>query len=91
MGVAHWVAALIGLFAVTLIFLPIFGAFDLLKTTMISNLPNGTYAVQQQQSMGMVEMAFYVVPIILIVGLLLYAIASSERREYDSTRDRPDF
>jgi heme/copper-type cytochrome/quinol oxidase subunit 2 len=91
MGVAHWVAALVGIFAVTLIFLPVFGAFDLLATTMHSNMPNGTYAVEQHRSLGMVEMAFFAVPIILIIGLLLYAIASSERREYDSTRDRPDF
>ena len=89
MGVAHWVAALVGIFVVTLVFLPVMPAFDFLKATLISNLPNAT--AQEAQAMGVVEMAFYAVPIILIIGLLLYAIASTERREYDSTRDQPDF
>ena len=90
MGVAHWIAALVGIFVVTLVFAPMFGAFDSLQTTLLSNLPNETGGAAAR-SIGVVEVAFYIVPIILIVGLILYAIASTERREYDSTRDRPDF
>jgi type II secretory pathway component PulF len=89
MGVAHFIAALIGIFAVTLIFVPVFPAFDLIQDTISSNMPNAT--TQEQQVIGTIEVIFYAVPIVLIIGLILYAIASIERREYDSTRDRPDF
>ena len=89
MGVAHWVAALIGIFVVTLVFLPMFTAFDTLSSVLISNMPNASTG--EGTSISMVINAFYIVPLILVFGLLLYAIASTERREYESTRDQPEF
>jgi hypothetical protein len=86
MGMVHWVAAIVGIFVVTLVFLPMYPAFDILK----SNLSVGLVP-EAQQAMGVIEMAFFLVPVIFIIGLILYAIASTERREYQSTRDAPEF
>ncbi len=86
MGVVHWIAVVIGIFVVSLVFLPMMGAFDIVKNSTLPGMPE-----QAARVMGLIEISFYLVPIILIIGLILYGLATSERRRFESTRDTPEF
>ena len=87
MGVGHWAAAIVGIFAVTLVFMPIIGAFnDIILPTFYNNTTS-----QGQTAMLIIQNAFNMAPWIMIIGLVIYAFASSELREYRRERDSPDF
>lgn len=87
MGVPHIIAAIIGIFVITMVFIPfILVISDNLKPALYTNT-----SASGQQAMNIVETMFLWSIPILIVGLILYMLATAHRREYDSTIDRPRY
>lgn len=86
MGVPHIIAAVAGIFAVTLIFTPF---YPVIGDYLVPALWNNTTSEGQSAMANMVRM-FYLAPIVLIIGLVVYMFATAQRREYDSTQ-RPYF
>ena len=85
MGVMHWIAAMVVIFGVTVVFSVM---TPILSEHLIPALRPNT-STSGQGVMDFTWRMFLYAPYILVILLFLYAFYASQRREYDSTYDRP--
>jgi len=87
MGLGHIIAAMVGIFVLVVVVSPF---LTVISDTLIPALYTNT-SDEGKKIINLAESMWLLVPIILIVGLLLYGFMAAHRREYDSTRERPAY
>ena len=88
MGVLHWIVAGAAIFTVTAIFVPfLIVVTDTLVPIMI-NSSNDMGSTDAIPVINNINNVFIIAPIIMVIVIILWALFASERREFDSRRER---
>ncbi len=74
-----WIIGLVSLFAITIIFAAVAEPFNMIYNTLF----NMTESSDMHTTMSITRLSFTKFPIILTLGVVLYIIVYSSKREFD--------